>query len=225
MLQSTFFTYKHSFIFHSSFFIALSIVRVQGGRIGYSPPSENKSNRIDLIEKILTTLSVPAMLAPVIYSFKKALMDENVECSSSSKSENPVWKLLLGASLSFFGFSLLHKSHSDLGGNWNVSLAIKKNHKLVTNGMYKKIRHPMYLGMMLIGVGFTFSLPKTSAAGSKKIFNVVDQSTLIGSLYLQSVLSLILSRIGKEEKMMIEEFGEEYREYQKRSWKLIPFMF
>ncbi|MFH2109656.1 MAG: isoprenylcysteine carboxylmethyltransferase family protein [Candidatus Bathyarchaeota archaeon] len=87
-------------------------------------------------------------------------------------------------------------------------LVTVEGQRLVTDGLYRRIRHPLYLGEMTRNLGFTLIL--TSGYG----FTLV----LLGSAFL-------LFRIPREERMMLEEFGDEYREYMRRTWRLIPHVY
>ncbi|HUV34812.1 MAG TPA: isoprenylcysteine carboxylmethyltransferase family protein [Candidatus Desulfaltia sp.] len=87
-------------------------------------------------------------------------------------------------------------------------LVTVEGQRLVTDGLYRRIRHPLYLGEMTRNLGFTLIL--TSGYG----FALV----LLGSVFL-------LFRIPREERMMLEEFGDEYREYMRRTWRLIPHVY
>jgi len=87
-------------------------------------------------------------------------------------------------------------------------LQIAEGQQLLTDGYYKHIRHPAYLGVVL----WVSGLP-------------IACSSLYGfSVMVMAILFLNL-RIRIEEKMLIDAFGEEYKEYQKRTKKLIPFLY
>lgn len=96
------------------------------------------------------------------------------------------------------GFGLLNSSR----------LQIVKDQKLVTDGVYSHVRHPLYLGEITRNLGFTLIL--SSVYG----FALV----LFGSLFL-------LPRIEIEERMLLEEFGQEYDDYRRRTKKLIPYFY
>ncbi|MFQ5832984.1 MAG: methyltransferase family protein [Candidatus Thorarchaeota archaeon] len=87
-------------------------------------------------------------------------------------------------------------------------LQIVEGHRLLTDGYYKHIRHPSYLGaiVLVFGMGITFT-------------------GLYGLAVMTIGLPFLHFRIETEEKMLIEAFGEEYRECQKRTNKLIPFLY
>ena len=54
----------------------------------------------------------------------------------------------LAAGLWFF-----HRSHADLGTNWSLTLEVREKHQLVTGGIYRRVRHPMYMALFLYSVG------------------------------------------------------------------------
>jgi len=93
-----------------------------------------------------------------------------------------------------------------LGKSFTVDVAITDAAKLKTDGLYKKIRHPSYLGLLLIIVGFS------STMNSLYSFLVLSVPVFIAVLY----------RIRVEEKVLTNEFGEMYSEYKFKTKKLIP---
>jgi protein-S-isoprenylcysteine O-methyltransferase Ste14 len=103
---------------------------------------------------------------------------------------------------------LFRRSHVDLGRNWSISLEVRNEHALVKNGVYRLIRHPMYSSFFLLGLAQTLLLPNWLAGGSG----------LIGAGILYAF------RVRREERMMIELFGEEYQAYKARTKSLIPWM-
>jgi len=89
-----------------------------------------------------------------------------------------------------------------------VKLQTMKDHQLVKDGLYKHIRHPTYLGEALGKFGFVTLL-----------------SSAYGILFIAVATILLLFRIGIEEKMLIGVFGEDYKEYQRNTKKLIPYIY
>jgi protein-S-isoprenylcysteine O-methyltransferase Ste14 len=106
-----------------------------------------------------------------------------------------------GAALAIF-----HLSHSALGRNWSVSLEIRQGHKLVTEGIYRHVRHPMYAAFWLWAVAQALLLTNWVA----------------GAAGFVGFGTLFFGRVGREERMMLESFGEEYRAYMARTYRLIP---
>jgi protein-S-isoprenylcysteine O-methyltransferase Ste14 len=104
------------------------------------------------------------------------------------------------------GLWCLYRSHADLGRNWSITLELREKHQLVTHGIYRRIRHPMYTALMLYGLGLALVLP----------------NWLSGPSYLLTFGLLFVLRVGREERMMLEEFGKDYEAYMARTKRLIP---
>lgn len=123
-------------------------------------------------------------------------------------AEYPLQAVPFAAGIAFAlaGLWLFHRSHVDLGLNWSVTLQVRNEHQLVTNGVYARIRHPMYSAMFLMGIAQACFLP----------------NWLIGPAYLVTFGILYLFRVGHEERMMLDHFGEDYEAYRKRTGRVIP---
>ncbi|HET9374058.1 MAG TPA: isoprenylcysteine carboxylmethyltransferase family protein [Chthoniobacterales bacterium] len=93
-----------------------------------------------------------------------------------------------------------------LGRNWSQTVAVKKGHELVTSGPYRYLRHPMYAGGLLACIGSAI------VAGGPWIFLLV----ILGALFLW--------RVGAEDRLMAQQFPNEYPDYKKRTKALIPFV-
>lgn len=106
------------------------------------------------------------------------------------------------------GLWLFHRSHADLGTNWSITLQVREQHSLVTNGVYRRIRHPMYTSLFLYSVAQALVLPNWFA----------------GPSYLVTFGLLYALRVRAEERMMLERFGEEYAAYMGRTKRLVPFV-
>lgn len=113
---------------------------------------------------------------------------------------------IVGVLLSFSGLYLFWLTHNALGTNWSPLLEVKKEHKLITTGIYKHIRHPMYTAILV----FTLGLGLISA-------NLV---VLLLPLIIFSILCYV--RISDEEGMMISWFGDEYVLYKRKTGMLFP---
>jgi protein-S-isoprenylcysteine O-methyltransferase Ste14 len=121
-----------------------------------------------------------------------------------------IWPLfasgMLAAGASLVMFRLTHKA---LGGMWSVSLQLREDHRLVTTGIYRRIRHPMYTAFWLMALAQALLLPNW----------VAGLAGLVGFGFL------FFSRIGAEERLMEEAFGDEYRDYKARTKRVIPFVY
>jgi protein-S-isoprenylcysteine O-methyltransferase Ste14 len=119
------------------------------------------------------------------------------------------WAVALGAIFFASGLLLFRISHKELGRNWSITLQIREQHKLVNTGPYALIRHPMYTSFLLMAVGQALLL----------------SNWVVGLAGLLGFAVLFLLRVGKEERMMLENFGPEYRPYMERTKRIIPFLY
>lgn len=112
----------------------------------------------------------------------------------------------LGAALFLQALLLLWRSHADLAGSFSPGLKIRKNHRLVTTGVYERVRHPMYAAHLLWAAAQLLLL----------------HNWIAGPAFLVASLPLYMARIPREEEMMLEKFGEEYRQYIERTGRVVP---
>lgn len=91
---------------------------------------------------------------------------------------------------------------------YTVRLGVRENQKLVTTGIYSTIRHPGYFSYLLSIAGIGLSL-----------------SSLATLIFLLPIFLFLRSRIANEEKMMLTEYGDSYRQYMLKTWHLIPFVY
>ena len=132
---------------------------------------------------------------------------------------NNIWRIghlqisiacnVIGICLLFIGLSIRIFSMNKLGKYYSTLLFTNEDHKLITTGIYKYIRHPIYLGDMLFYFGIGISL---------------SNYIIILVLLLSSSTAYII-RMNQEEKMMIEGFGNEYVVYCSKTKRLIPFLY
>ena len=90
----------------------------------------------------------------------------------------------------------------------SYKLQIVGGQRLVTDGIYSFIRHPLYLGEMTRNLGFA-----------------VLFASLYGFVFMVIANSFLIVRISIEERMLLDEFGTEYEEYRRRTKKLIPYIY
>lgn len=114
---------------------------------------------------------------------------------------------IVGIVLFGMGVALAFIARKQLGDNWSPSIKIKdeKGKKLITSGLYSKVRHPIYLSLILMIAGidlysFDYVLLGLSAAN----------------------LIIIVVRSEFEEKELKNRFGDEYYEYEKKTKKILP---
>jgi protein-S-isoprenylcysteine O-methyltransferase Ste14 len=85
---------------------------------------------------------------------------------------------------------------------------VREQHRLITNGVYRRIRHPMYAALLLYSVGQALVIPNWVA----------------GPSYLVAFAILFVFRVQAEERMMLEQFGDDYAAYMARTDRLVPRM-
>ncbi|MGH6737503.1 MAG: protein-S-isoprenylcysteine O-methyltransferase, partial [Bradyrhizobium sp.] len=103
---------------------------------------------------------------------------------------------------------LFHRSHADLGRNWSISLQVREQHALVKTGIYRLIRHPMYSSFFLLGIAQMLLLPNWFAGVSG----------------IAGAGLLFAFRVRREEQMMLESFGDDYRAYMAQTKRIIPWI-
>jgi protein-S-isoprenylcysteine O-methyltransferase Ste14 len=103
---------------------------------------------------------------------------------------------------------LFRRSHVDLGRNWSISLEVREQHALVQSGVYRRIRHPMYTSFFLLGVAQLLLLPNWLAG----LAGIAGAGVLFGF------------RVAREERMMLESFGEDYRGYMAHTKRIVPWI-
>jgi protein-S-isoprenylcysteine O-methyltransferase Ste14 len=114
--------------------------------------------------------------------------------------------VVLGALIFAASLWLFRRAHKDLGRQWSVSLELREKHQIVRNGVYRRIRHPMYSSFWLWALAQAFLLPNAMAAFSG----------------LVAVAILFFTRIDFEERMLTDAFGEDYRVYMRETKRIIP---
>ena len=162
--------------------------------------SEQKTVRqFDRIEKILlAAMFPPILLLPLVYGFTPLLSFADYQLPSPIR-----W---IGAVVMVASLWLFWRSHIDLGQNWSVSLELRENHQLVSHGVYRWIRHPMYASIWLWGLAQGMMLANWFAGWS----------------VMPVFATMYVIRMPREERLMCEEFGDDYREYARRTGRIFP---
>lgn len=112
----------------------------------------------------------------------------------------------VGVGLVGIGLPLLLWVHHTLGRHWSRTLEIKQKHQLCTDGPYSRVRHPMY------SVFFIFM------AGTA----LISANVLLFIFFIIFVTLIYAFIIPSEERMMLDHFGEEYRNYMQRTGRIFP---
>jgi len=160
---------------------------------------EKMVRRLDAVEKsLLIFVGVGSLLLPVLYLFTPLLAFADYRL--------PVFAPWLGTALMIAALWLFYRSHADLGKNWSVTLELHKGHQLIRRGIYRSIRHPMYMSILLWGLSQGLLL----------------RNWLAGWSALATFSVLYVVRTPREERMMIEFFGEEYLNYMRQTGRIFP---
>jgi len=95
-----------------------------------------------------------------------------------------------------------------LGHRFSGLVAIQPEHTLVTNGIYGIIRHPSYLGLLINSLGWSLAFRSG-----------------VGVLLTLLLIPPLLARINAEENLLHSHFGDEYKAYRSRTWRVIPWIY
>jgi protein-S-isoprenylcysteine O-methyltransferase Ste14 len=95
-----------------------------------------------------------------------------------------------------------------LGRRFSGLVAIQEGHELVTGGLYRVIRHPSYLGLLVLLFGWAL------------VFR-----SAIGVMVSLLLLPPLVARMNSEEALLESEFGSRYADYRRRTWRLVPFLY
>jgi protein-S-isoprenylcysteine O-methyltransferase Ste14 len=114
----------------------------------------------------------------------------------------------LGAAVFLGALALFRATHKALGRNWSVTLQVREGHELVTRGVYRHLRHPMYAAFWLWAVTQALLL----------------QNWVAGPAGLVGFGLLYAFRIGREEALMRRTFGPAWDAYAARTRRVLPFL-
>ncbi|MFZ8800971.1 MAG: methyltransferase family protein [Candidatus Nanopusillus sp.] len=151
---------------------------------------------VGFILHVLVGMTFIMILASIDYYYNFSLFDYNLGYS-------------IGFILFILGLIIQGVAEATLGKYYLPSIGTVEGQKIIKNGIYKYIRHPGYLGEILIffGLGFvTYSL-----------------LGILGAFIVS--LMVYFGKVIPEEKYMLEKFGKEYEEYMKETFRFIPYIF
>jgi len=115
---------------------------------------------------------------------------------------------IIGLALFIIGLIIMIVGQITLFRNYSGTVVIREDHQLITHGIYRFTRNPMYLGLIMVITG----LP-------------VYAASLYGFLTSLVLIPIILNRIRLEEKLLTEEFQDAYQKFKETTKKLIPFIY
>jgi protein-S-isoprenylcysteine O-methyltransferase Ste14 len=155
--------------------------------------------RVDRVEIVLLVLvGLTSLLLPALYLVTPLLAFADYPL--------PLAAWWCGFALMAASVVLFYRSHADLGLNWSATLEMREGHTLVTQGVYRAVRHPMYAAILLFDLAQGLMLANWLAGWSA----------------LAMFVRLYAVRAPREERMMLDRFGDDYREYIGRTGRLIP---
>ena len=158
-----------------------------------------KKREEGLASKIAGILGMFGFIAILVYTVYPAWL-------SWASLPLPPWMRWAGVGIALFGFALLQWAQNALGKNWSDTPRMMKEQSLITSGPYHFVRHPIYTAFLLILCSTSF----------------ISANWLIGLTWIGMTALEVASRIGFEESLMLEYFGDPYREYMKRTGRLLP---
>jgi protein-S-isoprenylcysteine O-methyltransferase Ste14 len=186
--------------FNAVFFVGLVIYFwIRDGFIKRTKAEKKNVRRIDAIEKLLLAAMLPPVLfLPLMYLFTPFL--------SFADYDLPRFVLWCGVVVMIISLWLFWRSHVDLGQNWSVSLEIRENHELIQHGVYRHVRHPMYTSIWLWAISQALLL----------------QNWFVGWSVVPAFAAMYFIRMPREERLMVETFGDDYRQYSRQTGRLFP---
>jgi len=168
-------------------------------------PHGRRSRRVKIAKSGQTSLETGLLVLAWVGFFVPLIW---VATPAFSFAEYPLRAAPLAAGVACLaiGLWLFYRSHADLGTNWSITLEVREGHRLVTQGVYHRVRHPMYSALLLYSLGQALVIPNWVAGLSNLVAFVI----------------LLALRVGPEERMMAQQFGNEYAQYAARTSRLIP---
>ena len=115
---------------------------------------------------------------------------------------------IIGMALVIIGLIIMLVGQATLWRNYSGTVLIRVDHQLITHGIYRFTRNPIYLGALMVFAG----LP-------------VYAASLYGFLTMLVLIPIFLNRIRLEEQLLAEEFQNSYQKYKETTKKLIPFIY
>ena len=101
-----------------------------------------------------------------------------------------------------------HRSSVVLGHRFSGLVAIQREHKLETHGVYAVVRNPSYVGLLVSSLGWVLAF-----------------RSVVGVILTAALLVPLVARIRSEERLLRQHFGAEYDAYCARTWRLVPWIY
>jgi len=113
-----------------------------------------------------------------------------------------------GVVLFVVGLSIYGVSRRALGRFFSTAVRVLPDHRLITSGPYRLIRHPIYLG----GILYSLAIPMIA-------------NSLYGFVVMLIMIPVLIYRIRIEEQVLLSKFGSEYTVYAHKTKKLVPYIY
>jgi protein-S-isoprenylcysteine O-methyltransferase Ste14 len=163
----------------------------------------HNENEVPLLLKLRTIFGIPFYLGVLVWTFAPSFI-------KWAAIPFPIWVRWAGLALGLFAIVINAWSHKTLsqklGRDFDPALRLLKVPALVTEGPYARMRHPIYFAFLLMQIAVLF----------------LTSNWFIGFSGHAIIISVIAIRVPEEEKMLIEQFGDEYRNYIKHTGSLFP---
>ena len=147
---------------------------------------------------VVVAVLVGIWVLPLVHTFTRWLQPFDYSV--------PAWAVGAAALVFAFGLVIRWQAQRTLGRQWSHTLETATGHELVTDGVYAYIRHPIYVALLLWAAAQPFLL----------------QNVLAGWGGAVAAALIWIVRVPREEQMMLERFGEQYRLYMARTGRVIP---
>ena len=179
--------------------VASLLLGVIRGVHSYRKPATTVvASRRGALETIILAVSIVGFIVPLAWAVSTWLHDVNYP---------PLLVVqLIGLLFIGGGLVLFNRTHVDIGKNWSATLQIARDQELITTGIYARVRHPMYLSLIVFALGESLLIPNW----------VAGPACLIGCIVLAGL------RMRAEERMLVERFGKAYRDYAARTPAIFP---
>ncbi len=182
--------------------LIISFAAHRGYYVKYHSKSEAatvKQREEGIVSKLAGLLGMAGFMALLAYVINPAWL-------AWAGLSLPFWLRWSGVGIAAMGFALLQWAQVTLANSWSDTPRMMKEQTLITSGLYRLIRHPIYTAFLLILGSILF----------------ISSNWLIGLCWAGMTVLEIISRIGFEEALMLEYFGDPYREYMKKTGRYLP---
>lgn len=184
-----------AYLFVLAYFVVERALRKGETALSFQPDHQDQGSSYLILGVGLLMLFLLA-LAPVVNSLGIGDMNHSYGA----------W---IGVLIMLIGLVLRYEAAQTLGEFYTRTLKVVEGHQIVEQGLYRIIRHPGYLGLSVMEIGAGL------AVNNWIILVVILCAGLVSRLY----------RMHVEERMLESRFGEHYRIYSQKTWRLIPFLY